>query len=564
MISAAFNDRRVRGVAIALVVLKLWFVTAQPMVVISGARLDDRLFFEMANRILKWEWLGEYDQFTLPKGVGYPLFIVASMFAGLPLPMAEHLFYLFACWMIVRALRPVLHHDIWALVLFVGLAWQPMSYTMPLPIGGTGSVLRQNIVTPLALLIFASLIALHTRRGARPLVLAGWALLGGVAMGWFWITREENIWIVPSAVLLVVVSVVLHLRAGGEWARGLWPYGTTFVVAWIPVAIVSGLNRAHYGWFGACEFHARAFASAYSALVRVRVGAPIAYVPVSNETRRAIYEACPTFAQLRPAIEGDIGRRYRGGPTHEFNGGMWVWALRDSVAETIRPRDARAALEFYQRLADEVNAACDTGKLSAGPRRRSFMPPWQPANTQALRASLLPYASYFVLFRDFKARPIDSHSHGAPDLLLLFRDLAQWPISPTADVPPPAAPRTRKLRAWRIAALDDIGQFMRGLIVASLAIGALSWIYALAVAIRRRVGPDFLWWVATTALGGAGAIFVVSLLVHVTSWEDWRPVRFLSGYPLLVLFACTAVIDAVARMPWRRWRGGAREGPPGQ
>jgi hypothetical protein len=165
MTGSAFHDRRFGWIALALVLVNLWFVMAQPVVVIAGAGHDDRLFVTMADRIVSGHWLGDYDQMTLAKGPGYPLFIALTVLIGLPLPLAEHGLYLLACWLLVRALRPLLRHDAWALLLFAGLVWQPMSYTMPDPWGG--SVLRQNLYAPLTVLIFAGLIALHTRRDAR-------------------------------------------------------------------------------------------------------------------------------------------------------------------------------------------------------------------------------------------------------------------------------------------------------------------------------------------------------------------------------------------------------------
>lgn len=543
MIGAAFHDRRLRAVAFVLVLLKLWLVTAQPTVVIAGAWHDDRLFVAMADRILHGEWLGAYDQMTLAKGAGYPLFIAATFCLGIPLPLAEHLLYLVACWLVVRALRPVLRHDGWALLLFAALVWQPMSYLMPEPWSGT--VVRQNLYTPLALLVFAGLISFYTRRTASLVRRAGWALLLGLAAGGFWLTREEGLWIVPSAVLLVIVAMVLAWRGVLAGLASTWLLLVAGVALTASVGTVAAINARHYGWFGECEFHAPQFAAAYGALARIRVGEPKLRFPVTRAMREAAYPHSPALAELQPRIEHDMTIRWAGAEDREINGGMWMWALRDAVKESGHAPNAAAALAFYQRIADEVNAACDAGKIPAGPRRASFLPPWNPGYTAEAKASIGPMARHFLLWDGFRARPPASQSHGDASLMLLFRDMTQWRLSPSADAPDWDTPRSKAWRAWRIGALQTIGENLRWIVVGAGAIGLIAWIWTLGGCLLGRRWPEYLWWVATAVLGGVVAVFAIAFLVHVTSWPDMRPLRFAQAYPLYVLFAVTAIIGVL-------------------
>ena len=47
-----------------------------------------------------------YDNLTLAKGCGYPVFIAAASLLGLGLPLAEQLIYLTGCWLVVASVRP--------------------------------------------------------------------------------------------------------------------------------------------------------------------------------------------------------------------------------------------------------------------------------------------------------------------------------------------------------------------------------------------------------------------------------------------------------------------------
>src|SRR4051812_22443952 len=71
--------------AIALTAVKLWLTAAQTIYAIGPAFHDDRLFVELAARVLQGEWLGPYNQFTLAKGPLFPLFIAAMFKLGVPL-----------------------------------------------------------------------------------------------------------------------------------------------------------------------------------------------------------------------------------------------------------------------------------------------------------------------------------------------------------------------------------------------------------------------------------------------------------------------------------------------
>jgi hypothetical protein len=515
--------------------LYLWFVSGQPVVGYAGTGHDDQLFLQLADNILSGHWLGPYSQFTLMKGCGYSLFIGGAFVLGVPLPLAEHGLYLLGCWLLVRALRPLLRHDLWALAIYGMLVWQPMSYWVD---AHGGNVLRQNLYTPLTLLIFSGLIALYTRRHASAITRTGWAVLLGISLGWFWITREESIWIFPCVALLAAAALLPMIREKIAWPRMISPFVVATAGAFAPILTVCSLNAHYYGWFGTVEFRAREFIAAYGALGRVRADKPLDRVPLPREARLAIYKVSPSFARLEPLLEGSLGVGWVG-PDLQFNGGMWVWALRDAVMDVYRPHNAREALTFYQQIADEVNAACDAGRLPAGPRHDSFLPPWSDYYGREIRRDFYSYLRFFVRFDNFNARPM--HSSGTFSQLEIFRDLTRWHLSASSSAPELTTPRSHALSVWRIGALQDIGGVLRWLCVASEVAGAIAWLWIVVHSLLRRRWPGYLWWLASAALGGAATVFLIGLLIHVTSWPDWRPLRFSQAYPLLLLFAAAAV-----------------------
>jgi hypothetical protein len=214
---------------------------------------------------------------------------------------------------------------------------------------------------------------------------------------------------------------------------------------------------------------------------------------------------------------------------------------------TLHPRNAAEVLAFYKQIADEVNAACDAGRLPAGPRHDSFLPAWNPHYSASLRHELPSYLRLFVMFENFNAR--FARSSGTALELRLFRDLTHADLAPDDNAPEIATPRTWAARAWRIGALQEIGQTVRWLCVAATAAGVVAWLWTALRSLWRRRAPNYLWWLASAALGGALVVFTISLLVDVTSWGDWRPLRFSQAYPLLLLFSATALASGMKGNP---------------
>lgn len=543
----------------ALTALKVWLVSGQALFAIGPDSHDDHLFLTLADAVLKGEWLGRYHSLTLAKGPFYSLWIAAVALTGLPLKLAEQVAYAGACALVVRALGPLLRNRGAGLAVYALLLWNPMTFHAPV----TGRILRQVIYVPLSLMVFAGLVALYARSGERARRLMPWAAVLGLVYAAFWLTREESLWLGPSIVLLGGAALVEACRRrGSEGFRAMLAAGgVALACAALPILSVCALNAHYYGWFGSVELRAREFEGAYGALLRVRDGPESAFVPVSRQARGRIYAVSPAFAELRPYLEGESGRswaaysnavlREAGLPATlgvsatgdpEILGAWFLWALRNAMGLAGHHRDARSALAHYQRIALEVNAACDAGRLPAGPPRSGFLPAWRDGQTTALVRATAIFAAYFALFRGFDAHT--PPSMGDERQLRLFRDLSRESLSPTLAAASTEAPRPA-LDLWREAALQRIGDALRwvlaGLVLAAHAVvlaraGQLLW--------RRQITYPFL--LAVAAWGACAASLLINALIHITSFPTLEVNYLLPAYPLLLLFIVAAVWDVAS------------------
>lgn len=438
------RTRLMVGACLAAAVVSLWLRAGLPLVAVGGSSLDDGLFLEQAQSLFHAHWLGDFDHRTLAKGMFYPLFIALSFAAAVPLKVAEQLVYMAVsggfAWMLARRTsRPVL-----GAALFVALAFNPIMW-----VPFMARVVREGLYISLSLLVVAltarALWGLLDGESLRRRL--GWAAASGLALGCFWLTREEGPWLLPSLAVLVLgagLALFDGTSAGSRPPRkqALLALGATMLLPMaaafaLTVGCVKTVNYWRYGVFETNEFHSHSFRRAYGALARIEQDRWQRYVVISSDARRQAYQHSAAARELQPFFEGPDGARWRAiGCTQlqiadcpEIHAGWFMWALREAVASKGFYRSAPQALAFYDRLADEIDAACDAGQLRCLPARATLAPPFR---WHYLKDALTPSRGLLTYLFGMGRREIDpGPSSGTPQQIAQFRDFTGgWTLPP--------------------------------------------------------------------------------------------------------------------------------------
>lgn len=527
--------------AVILTVAKLWLLRGQWIYAIGNAKHDDRLFLELTAHILQGEWLGPYDQLTLAKGPLYSLFIAGTFLAGLPLAFAQQLLYLGAGVLVLRAARPILTSSRAYFFAYTLLLVNPLTYEGE----SMTRLLRQHLLVPLGLMVAAGLIALLLRRTASLRSRLPWTILLGLALGGVWLTREETIWIFSIIIIIGSKIMIDAWRDGAAARRAMaWLASIAATGFLLPLLIICTLNLHYYGWFGTVEFRSSDFKDAYGALTRVQVGPMYPNVPVSRQAREAIYQVSPAFAELRTYFEGPdhpwADREFFKPAEPQILGGWFMWALRDAVAHAGHATSAKEALDFYRRIATEVNRACNDGRIPAGPPHSGFLPPWRPAYTAGLINQFSAHFSYFTYLDHFTTRP--PYSIGTDDELRLFRDLTRDEISPSLTAIFIEQPKRDQLNLRKLEWLQRIGRPISAVMYYITLLALAATALRLGQCLWQRRMPNTLWLALGMWAAFMGA-FAVNLLVQVTSFINQYPAVVAAAYSFLPLFIVFVALD---------------------
>ena len=342
-------------------------------------------------------WLGPYTFSTLTKGPGYPLFIAATYRLDLPLKLTEHLLHLVACGVLAAAVWRMTRVRLLAVALYCALALDP-SYLGH----AASSIGRDNLYGSLSLLLVGTVLLVVTevpavvRRGAAwavTLVAVAGLTIGMIAAAYY-ITREERVWLGPTLVLAVVGGATTWRREGGR----LWILGgvsaAVFVVAGVTsswaVDEVRDRNQTAYGSRVIGDMGEGEAARAYVEWQRVELGPVERWITVNAEQRHAVYEISPAAAELAPHIEQGHGTRWMGegcsppvADRCDYIGGIFVWVLREAAWQMGHQGTAAEAQAFFGRIADDIAAACDDGRLPCADRGIAAMPPLSRVDTGA-------------------------------------------------------------------------------------------------------------------------------------------------------------------------------------
>ena len=143
------------------------------------------------------------------------------------------------------------------------------------------------------------------------------------------------------------------------------------MICLVGVGAVCFVNRAYYGVFAVAELNNTPIPGGHRRAVAASNPRNLPRTTFSCPRKSALraYAFSPAFRELEPFLEGPIGEAFASysapdaGLHGEMQGGLFWFAVRDSMAAAGHAKSGRDAMEYYATLANEINDACDRRRM---------------------------------------------------------------------------------------------------------------------------------------------------------------------------------------------------------
>lgn len=357
---------------------------------------DDLLFLNLGEYIAMGEWLGPYDDKTLIKGCGYPLFIALCRIISVPLISAHHYLYFLAVFIVLLAARPLRPPPWWVLAASLVLLTCPSTFSM-------NTVIRENIYQSQSLLLLGLATGGLLRSDLGLSRVAGWWFSMGVIAGWMLITREEcGSFLVPVGVTILGWTIRHRQRMRSRMAS-LLGFGLGGIALVVLPALL--LNKAYYGEAVLVETTSPAFKRFYGNLQRIQDPLQMRYVPVSRAMRETAYRMSPTFTTIQTNMEGRVGKTWAFLGTYyvksawevpEIAGTVFIWALQDAIRASGYGDSADEFSSFLRTVSAELESAANEHPGMVRPFNTGLTPVWRDSYWKEFPLAVLRSLNYVL------------------------------------------------------------------------------------------------------------------------------------------------------------------------
>jgi hypothetical protein len=510
-----------RGFAIGLclvVAFKFWLVHTEE--IYGSATEFDALWY--LNAAKHWYWGSEYSFTAFARPPAYPLFVAFVHLCRLPLRLGIELMQMGGYLALTAGLLRAGVSRVACLVSFAAMVLHPGSFEQ-----NNYTMADSFYAALLPLALGGLLLTLFTGK-------VGHAVWTGITLAVLWNTREESFLIPVMLAAFFAVALVRQRFALGSWktAGRFWlkPAAAMLGILTILLVAVDAANYRVFRSFSKSELSSSSFQAAYKALLRIKPSRNQRFVSVSTEALEMAYKVSPTFAQLKPQFEGELGHNWQVPAfttlgLHEIGAPWFLWALRSVTATTHDlHKTAASANRFYRNAAREINRACDEGRIPSRLVLSSVVDPGAFANLGFLPESFAKMAGLFLLSYPKTA--------GRDDAILTDSQRALYDEMTGRDT----AKSSRY--GWSIALEAFIGSYHRFLVIGLSAAGLVAALI-LGWHFRRLQLSDPL--NAALILIAAAILLRVILFTYLhANWGFVGYERYL--FPVAPIYSCFLIV----------------------
>jgi hypothetical protein len=339
--------------------------------------VDDLLYLKNAINIILGNWLGDYGQYTLSKGIGYPLFMAIGFILDIDTKNLEFFVYAVTSLYFSLTVSKILKNNIIGLFIFFFLISNPFLFDYQL-----ARFVREGLYGTLVLLIVTFLINIIflKKRSIK------YSFILSIFLFWFWTTREEQIWMIVSifvVIALLILTNSFYFKNKINYIQILKVLSLSVIISFGLVLLINSLNYFKYNKFINNDFNNGNYLKAYGGLISLKVNYEKRN-PFPKEKREMAYKVSPTFKKVKKYLEGEVGKSWSslldGKPHKKKDTTYWtMWAIRDAIFKEFAPQNAADADRIYTQIYQEIKKYCKKNKKYCRKNNKSLLPNYPKA-----------------------------------------------------------------------------------------------------------------------------------------------------------------------------------------
>lgn len=372
-----------------ITILNLWLRSTIPTLAAINSPHDDLLGIQIAKSLIDGNWLGNWDNRTLAKPPGYSFYLSIAHFIPLQLVVVNQIMFCSLAFILIRMIRKHLFQpnktvECILVLVYAYLIFDPRLFSLEMSRVYRTSL--HSIGVFAFCIIFLSIVMSIKKteikiKSIKLLSIKSKFILLFSSYSILILLRSESYWILISAIPFLLVTLILlypEERNQKKNKLGLTIYISkiailSIVVYVIPISLIGQINNGKYGTTLIENYYSGYFAKAVKDWQKVESGKDARpYIIVSTEQLEAVYKISPTASLLRKALSVEPGTGWLEIPCNspiklcDNAGGWFTWQLRDAAMSTGLITSEVDFQEFFKRISNDIEKACDTGTLECG------------------------------------------------------------------------------------------------------------------------------------------------------------------------------------------------------
>lgn len=337
-------------ILIIVTLLRLVLSSALPSFYIKNLTYDDNIMIDELNSLKDGNYLGEYDDKTLVKGIGYPAFLYTTNLLNISYSMALTILYILASIFFIYSMRKIIKDKKALLIIYIFTLFNPVSYSSEL----FQRLYRNSLSIIELLFFFGTMINIITSKKNN---IINYIFLGIITSIMF-LTREDNIWTVLVYIIIVIYKLYKEFKI-----KNIIKLIIPIAVVVLLLNIVCYINYKNYGTYTYNEITNSSFKKAYLKILEIKDDEKIDKVAIPKSTLLKLAENSKVFNMSKEHIEWKYQRLAKEEHNNEIYNGNIVWYLRALIYEKNFLVTGEEANRYFEKLADEIDELFKEGKL---------------------------------------------------------------------------------------------------------------------------------------------------------------------------------------------------------